>query len=95
MGEILDLSGGGMRVLTRFLAPAAGEVVRAVIEGVDGAFDVRGRVMWVRKAGLVRREVGVMFEGVSAEAAAALATLARAAAHNESIRPHIEAARVA
>jgi len=94
LGPVLDLSATGMRVKTRSTL-GRGQVFTIVIDGLDGPVALAGTVQWVRRCGIISfsREIGILFTDVPQATANALCRLARAAAHNETMRDDIAAAR--
>lgn len=86
LGEVLDISSTGMRVNCR-RKPAAdvGAKVAAVVEGHDGAFDVSGKLVWKKKAGMFRWHIGVEFDELSPASKKGLAILARSSLSNDTI----------
>lgn len=96
LGEILDLSAGGMRVKTSARVPRVGSTVTVTIGALEGDESVPCTVQWVQRRGWLSREVGFKFGPMSARVSRVLCDLARAAAYNESIwRDTQEAARQA
>src|SRR5262245_6752646 len=80
LGEILDLSASGMRVRSRKkIAAEVGARISAIIEGMDGPFDVSGGVVWKKKVGLFKWEMGIEFVDLTPEANKALVLIARSA----------------
>ncbi|MEX2217818.1 MAG: PilZ domain-containing protein [Phycisphaerales bacterium] len=83
LGEILDLSATGARIRRRKRLPQAdGSTVNIEIQGLDGAVRVLGRVIWSRRLGFFKHEIGVVFEDISPEVRKALTTIARCAPAN-------------
>lgn len=58
LGEVLDLSAGGMRVLCRRV-PSGETVVQ--ICGWDKKLALRAKVAWSRRVGFFKHEAGIMF----------------------------------
>ena len=88
LGTIVNLSASGLsaRALGKSLY-TLGEPIVVTINGFEGSFELPARVVWVRKAGFMRHEVGITFLAVSDQAKRQLAILGRAAANNETIGP--------
>jgi hypothetical protein len=86
LGEVLDISSTGMRVLCK-RRPAAdvGSVLAAVIDGLDGPVDVAGKVIWKKKVGFFRWQIGVEFGDLLPASRKGLALLARASLANDTI----------
>ncbi|MBI1191456.1 MAG: hypothetical protein GC200_12345 [Tepidisphaera sp.] len=96
LGEILDLSAGGMRVKTSQRVPRIGSGITVTIGALDGEVVVPTTVQWIRRRGWLSREVGLKFGELSAPVSKALCDLARAAAYNDTLwRDSQEAARQA
>ncbi len=87
LGEILDVSASGMRVRTNQRPPTIGTSLTTTVKGLDGPVEFNGVVVWTKRSGFFKFEVGVEFREPSAQMRTALARLARASAHNESMRP--------
>lgn len=85
LGEILDLSVGGMRVKTSSRVSRVGSGITVTISALEGEVLVPCTIQWIRKRGWLSREVGVKFGSLSPEVSKALCDLARAAAYNETI----------
>lgn len=86
LGVVEDISATGMRVICR-RRPAAenGARLAAIVEGLDGEFDVSGRIVWKKKIGFFKWEMGIEFDEVTPEARKGLALLARSALTNDSL----------
>lgn len=88
LGEVLDLSASGARLRRRRkLRSEPGSMVNLEIQGLDGSIRVLARVVWVRKMGLFRYEVGVIFEDISQQVRRALTAIARRAPSNAVLGP--------
>jgi hypothetical protein len=75
VGEVLDLSRSGMRVLGRHLAPHSKHVVRITCFGTAvGPIDAQ--VVWTRKVGIFKWESGLQFTSVDDATSDALARAA-------------------
>ena len=86
LGEILDLSAKGMRVITRHKMPEVGTEIATTIETLNGPLHVVVNIAWSKKSGWFAHEVGFVFGNMDAKTRDALTLLGRAAAHNESMR---------
>lgn len=76
LGRVLDVSAGGLRVrgfAWRRLQTYGRMSIR--INGLAVPIDVEVEVAWVNYCGLVQREVGLAFTGLSEEAVAGLKPL--------------------
>jgi hypothetical protein len=88
LGDVVNLSASGLSARCRGRpAYAVNEPIVVTVEGLDGPFDLPSRVVWVRREGFRRFEVGVAFMAVSDAARRALSALGRAAASNEVLGP--------
>ncbi len=79
LGELLDLSGTGMRVrVSRGQTVGVGSVVPVKLGTPSGSVSVQARVMWRKRSGWFGGfETGFRFEGVTPGQSVALATIAR------------------
>jgi hypothetical protein len=73
LGLVLDLSGGGMCVLTR--SPPKG-VVQVTLEGHPLPGPLYATVTWSKRVGLFMRELGLRFESVTPETSQVLTQIA-------------------
>jgi hypothetical protein len=73
LGAVLDISAGGMRVLTR--SKPSGKI-EIVLKGYPMPGRLVASVSWVKRAGLFMREVGLCFENLSPEMSQALTSIA-------------------
>lgn len=83
LGEVLDACGAGLRV--RSAKPyefAQGDIVSFTINGEDQPLEFKGRVIWTKKRGIRRYEMGLSFVELTPECRQALAQLAQGAAFN-------------
>jgi DnaJ-domain-containing protein 1 len=77
IGELLDLSPLGMRLSVPVRsAPKPGSVLAFRLRAPEGVVAVSGRVAWLKRVGLTRREIGVEFVQLSSPLKAALHALA-------------------
>jgi hypothetical protein len=72
IGAVLDLSAGGMRVLST--RSREGEAEIEILAG-EHAMSIRGRVAWSRRVGFRKHLVGIAFIDVDAEIARRLARI--------------------
>lgn len=89
-GEILDMSGSGMRVLSAIRPPAVDKIVTVTIQTLEGPIAVEARVIWSRKTSFFKREIGMRFIDLLPSAASALSRVGSASANNESVRQDVE-----
>src|SRR5690606_13746609 len=64
LGRILDIPGGGMRILSRSMAPGPRRDATIPIQidvGDEEWLGLTARVAWVRRVGLLQREIGLEF----------------------------------
>ncbi len=95
LGEVLDLSGTGMRIRTRERIPTDGAPIGVILNGMDRQIYVICRIAWIKKAGFFQKELGLRFENPNPETLAALNALARNSVYNETVRPDVERFRKA
>lgn len=87
LGDVIDLSRSGMRVITRrAFNPEQHVVLTAVIEAFEERLEVPTRCVWCRRAGLFRHEIGFEFGELDEEQAAVLCRIARTASNNARLR---------
>jgi len=77
LGQVLDLSITGMRVLHRGMAPRVGDEVNLTIKAPGASVDVRARVVRVVRTGFRKREVGLEFVALDPLSRERLLDLAR------------------
>ncbi len=66
VGDVLDASAGGMRVvLDRRLPLRKGMTLKLSIESFGEPHDVDTEVVWIKRKGLFRKEVGLSFREVT------------------------------
>lgn len=76
-GDLLDLSPFGMRLsMPAKSAPQTGAVMVFRIRAPEGAIAVSGRVVWGKRCGLLKRQIGVEFVQMSPALKTALHALA-------------------
>lgn len=85
LGTVLDLSAGGMRVRSRRKPPEPGSTMMVGLRALEGEIVLECTVKWARARGLLSYEAGVEFVNATPGVRRALAELARASAHNETI----------
>lgn len=79
IGEILDLSGTGMRLrLAKRVKLVEGELVPFDLATAEGMQKIKMRVKWVRKTGLREVQAGLEIEEASEAARKTLSELVRA-----------------
>jgi hypothetical protein len=92
LGEVKDLSACGMRVRGRgWRAPQPGERLSVTLEFLRTRLTLQSRLVWQRKVGFLRNELGLEFEDVSPVAAVGVARIAQLARCSRTI--HREALR--
>jgi len=78
IGDVVDLSGSGMRILCKGKPPlAVGQCIDLKLRFADGAVALHGQAMWMRRAGLRRHEIGVRFLNLRPPVVKALESLAK------------------
>lgn len=86
LGEVLDLSASGMRVSARGARPPHyGTIMHLELKHPEGAVQVKSRVVWIKRIGFYRFEVGLEFEDVTPTTAAGLVIIARLALHSVAV----------
>ncbi len=89
-GEIMDLSASGMRVETAIRPPNANQVIHVTVQTHEGPLAVAASVVWSRKTGFFKREIGLRFVDLLPGAAVALSRLGSSAAYNETVIPDVQ-----
>lgn len=89
LGEILDLSAGGMKVRTR-TRPEPGQVIETVLLTQHGALPVRCSVRWTRRVKFFWFDAGLMFSELDANAKRVIGEFARIAADGEIVRTQVQ-----
>lgn len=89
LGEILDLSAGGMKVRTR-TRPEPGQVIETVLLTQHGALPVRCSVRWTRRVRFFWFDAGLMFSELDANARRVIGEFARIAADGEMVRTQVQ-----
>lgn len=77
LGQVLDLSASGMRVRCGRRAPEVGRTVELGIQGVDGPFLVKAKIVWVSRRGVLSSEMGLEFDQPTDNVKSQLNLLAR------------------
>lgn len=78
LGDVQDLSGTGMRVRRRGrLMVKKGEIYEVTLASLVGKQTVKARVMWIKRAGFFRHEIGLKFEGLTPEVEKGITAIAR------------------
>lgn len=86
IGTVEDLSVSGLRVSGKGRVPVQlGDTFSITIHTLDGPMLAPVRVAWVSKLRWRRFEIGMMFCEVGPELSRALCSIARRAAHNETL----------
>lgn len=87
-GEVLNVSGGGMRVLCkRRPRLKAGQLGRVRLDLPIGYIDMPARVVWARQSESGKWEAGFAFGDLNETQRMALQQIARFAADQEIVRP--------
>lgn len=73
VGEVIDISAGGMRVICRQAPP---QRIHIQLQGHNLPGPLLAELAWSKKAGLFKREVGYKFVHLSDEVAQCLSTIA-------------------
>ena len=91
LGEVLDLSASGVRVLIRGrVRLRVGAVMPMVIEIGEATAPVEAAVVWVRRAGWFRHIAGLQFVNVTPQQRARLVQIAQIGSNNEFIREKLD-----
>jgi len=83
VGDVVDASAGGMRVvLDRRLPLKEGMRLKLSIESFGEPFTVSTEVVWVKRKGMFRKEVGLRFCDVTPRLRRVLSEIAQSAVSN-------------
>ncbi|QDU33648.1 PilZ domain protein [Poriferisphaera corsica] len=92
LGEVVDLSAGGMQVIRKGKQPIQqGDFVNGMLEHDEGQIDIRARVVWVRKLGFFRWAFGLEFIEMNEKDLDNLVQLVECG-HHECVGPRLWAA---
>lgn len=87
-GQVVDLSATGMRVQHRgSLKIKVGEMTDLTLSFASAEVSLKTRVVWMRRTGFRRHEIGFEFCDVSGEAQQCLMEIARCATKIAGFRP--------
>lgn len=86
-GRILDISGTGMRIgrgpLKREMKQ--GHLFALRLKDEHGGFVIRARIVWVKKTGLLGREIGIRYDDVGPAERTRIAAIARIASSSRML----------
>ena len=88
LGEIQDISAGGMRVMARS-RPVIGQTIETVLLTQHGALPIKCSVRWCKRVRFFWYELGVMFSEVDAPTRRVISEFARIAADGEMVRSEV------
>lgn len=87
LGDVLDLSASGVRVLIRGRVRLKKDsVTPMLLEIGDAVAPVKAKVVWISRAGWFRHTAGLQFVDLTPEQRARVAQIAQVASNNEYIR---------
>jgi len=88
LGEVLDVSASGVRIATRsWSGLRPGDSTQLTLRTNNGAVMVEAMVMWARKVGLRKRQVGLRFINIDERTRRQLWAMASAGAPKGDGRP--------
>lgn len=88
LGEVLDLSAAGLRVRHRgWPRITVGEIVPLVLSVASSEVRVEARIVWMRRTGFRRHEIGVEFINLDAATRSCLSDISLCAARLAGTRP--------
>lgn len=90
LGEVADVSAGGMRV-TSSIKLEKGQGVVVTVSTPAGPMPVQCTVMWVKRVKLFWFSMGLRFENLNEQGKKVMREFARAAADKEVVRPSVQA----
>ena len=93
LGAVLDISFSGMRVRSGTRAPSKGHAIMITLESMDACAIIPATVVWTRRTGIFRHDMGLEFGELSSDVRRLLSEVARGCAYNETLRPDHERAR--
>jgi hypothetical protein len=78
LGDVQDMSSTGMRVRrSGRLMVKVGEIYEITLASLVGKQTVKAKVMWIKKAGFFKHDIGLKFEGLTPEAEKGITAIAR------------------
>ena len=77
LGDVLDISSGGMRIRGRGACPPMGEVIDMKLQGLTICAVLKCRMVWKKRAGLFAWTYGFEFVDISEEQRKHLAEILR------------------
>jgi hypothetical protein len=89
LGEVMDVSAGGMRVKTS-IRLEQGQHVTITVGTPRGPMPVQCTVMWVKRNKLFWYSMGLRFENLCQQGQRIMREFARAAADQEVVRPSVQ-----
>lgn len=89
LGDVLDVSMGGMRVKSS-IKLEQGQRVVVTVATPAGPMPVMCTVMWVKRAKLFWHTMGLQFENLNAQGQRLMREFARSAADREVVRPSVQ-----
>jgi hypothetical protein len=89
LGEVMDVSAGGMRVKSS-INLEVGQSVIVTVGTPIGPMPVQCTVMWVKRSKLFWYQMGVRFENLNEQGRKIMREFARAAANQEVVRPSVQ-----
>ena len=89
LGDVLDVSMGGMRVKSS-IKLEVGQSVVVTVGTPAGPMPVRCTVKWVKRSKLFWHTMGLEFEGLCSQGQRLMREFARAAADKEVVRPSVQ-----
>lgn len=85
LGQILDMSGSGMRVYTKKKpSNTVNDITMITINTMPKSLDVKIRIVWIHHVGFRKYELGLEYEDLTQGTRSAICAIARAAAKREA-----------
>lgn len=79
-----------MRVRSGSRPPTKGDTITVQLESMDACALIPATVVWSRRTGIFRHDMGLEFGDLSSEVRRLLNEVARGCAYNETLRPEHE-----
>lgn len=90
LGAVLDISFSGMRVRSGSRPPTKGDTITIQLESMDACALIPATVVWSRRTGIFRHDMGLEFGDLSSEVRRLLNEVAHGYSYNQTLRQEHE-----